>query len=187
MHAQQFYFCIICILLQIHEVITVRARIYCGRFHTCSSMLQHVYVGIFLAVYASLIGLLQLKYQSKKESAFETHTFSMIMSVAAVFIFAPTYWILYHTNDNSNSNQLSSPSFHHIILVSVAFFSIVFALLSLVFVLLLPPNLMWIGYLATCLLVIAVIAYNSIDNVTSLGENIHLAISKLLDYIRNKF
>ncbi|CAH1448058.1 unnamed protein product [Lactuca virosa] len=157
-------------------------------FRTCSSMLHHVHVGILLGVYASLIELLQLKYQSKKESVFETHTCFMSISMAAIIIFAPTYWILYHIN-NKNSNtttRLSSPSLPHMILVSLAFFSIILAILSLVFVLLLPQNLMWIGYLATCLLIIAILAYTSIDKVISLGRNTHMEISNLVNYIRNK-
>ena len=137
-------------------------------------------------VYASLIGLLQLKFQSTKESAFETHGFFMNMSVVAILMFALSYWILDYTSENSSMNRLtSSPTVTLMILVIVALFSVFLAPFSLVLVLFVPPNLMWIVYSSICVLVIAIIAYNSISihHRTSIGK-----LSKVvINYIRDRF
>ncbi|CAH1424781.1 unnamed protein product [Lactuca virosa] len=150
----------------------------------CSRMLHHVHVERLLVLYTSLIGLVQLKFQSTQESAFETHCFFMFMSLAAVIIFVLSYWILDYT---SYTNQLYNyPIILQKILVIVALFTIILAPLSLVLVLLVPPTLMWIGYSIVCLIVIAIIAYNSIHHVTSLGQNMHAAMWKLFNYIKDK-
>ncbi|CAI9270579.1 unnamed protein product [Lactuca saligna] len=146
-------------------------------YRACSKMLHHVRVEILLAAYASLIGLLQLKYHD--ESAFETRRFFMTLSVVAMTVFALAYWILeYHTCENSNTNESYVLDK---ILVSIAFFSMVTGLLSINLVLLLPAKFVWIAQAAMGLIVIAIIACVSIEHVNSLPKKMHVPISKVLE------
>lgn len=141
-------------------------------------MLHHVRVEILLAAYASLIGLLQLKYHD--ESAFETHRFFMTLSVVAMTIFALAYWILeYHICENSNTTNESYVI--HKILVCIAFFSMVTGLLSIILVLLLPAKFIWIAQAAMGLIVLAIIACVSIEHVNSLPKKMQVPISKVLE------
>lgn len=128
-----------------------------------------------------------MKYQSQTEHPFETHIFSIYLSVASITIFLVTYSILgYYTDRYSDMGRLSSPTVYFKILVSSALFSVIYALLSLVLVLVVPPNLMWILDSVIALLLIPIIAYKCIRLLISLGTYIHMnAIRKLVTYIRD--
>ncbi|KAI3702294.1 hypothetical protein L6452_28027 [Arctium lappa] len=112
-----------------------------------------MHVGALIMMYPSLIALVQVKFQSEKQSPFETHGSFMIMSVVALITAICTSGILFYIRDHSQSSMGKHFSLiHYMILKAVFCFSGILAPLSLVLTLFIPQNLNWIGYLIICTL-----------------------------------
>lgn len=134
---------------------------YVSWFYDYSRVLQHIYTGTFFAVYTALIGLIQVKFQNKANSAFETHISFIIMYVVALPLAIITSGILFYTNNPLEKSKINFTPIHYTLLKIVFSFSTILAPLSLVSILFIPPQLNWIGYL----IIYAIFAVTVANNV----------------------
>ncbi|KAL8191902.1 hypothetical protein R6Q57_028633 [Mikania cordata] len=119
------------------------------QFHKHPGMLYLIYAATLLYMFPSLMALVELKYQNKPYSPFETHGFFANMAAVAYIIaiaMSVALFCLKARSERSNP-EIESPVYYRI-LQSVFYFSSLLAPLSLMLVLFFPHGFDFIGVLA---------------------------------------
>ncbi|KAL8236384.1 hypothetical protein R6Q59_017465 [Mikania micrantha] len=130
-----------------------------SRFHNHPGMLYLIYAATLLYMFPSLMALVELKYQNKPHSPFETHGFFANMAAVAYIIaiaMSVTLFCLKARLKRSNP-EIESPVYYRI-LRSAFYFSSLLAPLSLVLVLFFPHGFDFIGYSLVFTLFLVIVA-----------------------------
>ncbi|KAJ9548097.1 hypothetical protein OSB04_020640 [Centaurea solstitialis] len=137
-----------------------------GPFYNHSKIVKLVYTATLFIVYQPLIDLIQMKFQNKNYSAFDTHGPFMNMSVIALYMTALTSGLLFYINDHLQSFMKGRFSLLvYVILEGGFYFSGILTPLSPTLVLLIPSDFSWIGYIIIGALFVIIVIYHWISYI----------------------
>lgn len=103
----------------------------------------------------TLVLIIQLNFQKESIPPMETHCLFMIISFGALSMITLASGIMFYTN-----NQLLSPVYDMILDITF-WLSLILSPLSLVLVILIPPNMKWVGYTLVFMLFVGIVVFYS--------------------------